>query len=95
MLSLSEVSGNRGITFTIEGSLDSTSSGGIWQKTLEILGNKRPSMIVVDASKIDYCDMSGISLFLELSRRQSSTGGEIDIRGLKPEAHGAFRLFRF
>jgi phospholipid/cholesterol/gamma-HCH transport system permease protein len=89
----SEVNGKGGMTLTIEGSLDSTSSGGIWQKTLEILENKKPSRIIVDASKIDYCDMSGISLFLELSRRQSSTGGEVEIRGLKPEFQKLMELF--
>jgi len=89
----SEVNGRDGMTLTIEGSLDSTSSGDIWKKTMEAVENKKPSRITIDASKIDYCDLSGISLFLELSRRQSSTGGEVEIRGLKPEFQKLMGLF--
>jgi phospholipid/cholesterol/gamma-HCH transport system permease protein len=81
----SELSKERIVTLTISGRLDSTTTGKIWRETIEILGRTSVRLIVVDASKIDYCDGSGIGLLLELRRRQQRKGGKVEIRGLQEE----------
>jgi phospholipid/cholesterol/gamma-HCH transport system permease protein len=73
------------LTLTIGGRLDSHTTGSVWRKAAQILGPGRPSLIVVDASRIEYCDGSGIGLFVELRVRQMCAGGDVEIRGLAEE----------
>lgn len=88
-----EISGNEGLTLVIEGSLDSVTTGKIWREAEEIFQKRNPIQIIVDAAKIDYCDGSGIGFFVELYRRQQRTGGEVEIRGLRPEFKKLLDLF--
>lgn len=89
----SEVSGVGSLTLSIEGSLDSTTTGRIWHQAMEALLKKSSKRLIVDASNIDYCDGSGVGLLIELHRRQKQTGGELEIRGLKPEFQKLLDLF--
>jgi phospholipid/cholesterol/gamma-HCH transport system permease protein len=41
--------------------------------------------LVVDASGVDYCDGSGVSLFVALRRHQEESGGTFELRGLRQE----------
>ena len=82
---LTDVNNEGVLTITIEGRLDSATTGTVWRKTIEALGQQLPSNVVVDASKIDYCNGSGISLLVELQRRQKKAGKELDIRHLRSE----------
>ena len=77
----------------IGGSLDSTSTGSIWQEAMEILEQASSKRIIVDASKIDYCDGSGIGLLMELHLRQQQTGGELEIKGLRTEFQKLMDMF--
>jgi len=81
------------LTITIEGNLDSTTTGKIWKEAIEALERSSPNKLVIDASKIDYCDGSGIGLLVEFHRRQKQAGGEMEIRGLKPEFQQLLNLF--
>ncbi len=86
--------GDQGIiTLTIKGRLDSTSSSKVWSRAIEILKQNAPNSIIVDASKIDYCDASGLALLLDIRRRQEKTGGEFYIRGLAREFQQLLDLF--
>lgn len=73
------------LTLTIGGRLDAHTTGSVWRKAAQIIGPGRPSRIVVDASRIEYCDGSGIGLFVELRVRQLCAGGDVDIHGLAEE----------
>jgi phospholipid/cholesterol/gamma-HCH transport system permease protein len=73
------------VTLAISGRLDSMTTGKVWRETIEILKRSSARLIVVDASKIDYCDGSGIGLLLDVRRRQQRTGGKVEIRGLQEE----------
>lgn len=88
-----QVSGVGILTITIEGNLDSTTTGKVWKKATEALERSSPNKLVIDASKIDYCDGSGIGLLVEFHRRQKQAGGEMEIRGLKPEFQQLLNLF--
>jgi len=78
-----EASGHGGLSLTIEGRLDSATTAKVWREATGAIERTSPSRVVVDASKIDYCDVSGIGLLVEILRRQASKGGEAEILGLQ------------
>ena len=88
-----EVTGEEFLTLKLAGRLDATTTGKIWQKASELLVREKPQRMVVDAEGINYCDISGIGLLLELKRGQMRAGNEIEIRGLRPEFHELLTLF--
>lgn len=67
------------LTLGIDGHLDSTTTGEVWRKAVEILEQTSPADIAVDATGIDYCDGSGIGMLVDLGRRQKQAGGSIEI----------------
>ena len=81
------------LTIVIDGRLDSTTTGNVWRKATEALEQKHSTGIVVDVSRIEYCDGSGISLLVELHRRQKKVGRGIEIRGLRAEFQQLLDLF--
>ncbi len=86
-------SGTGTLTFTIAGRLDSTSTGSVWREAMEALQQTSPTSVVVDVSKIEYCDMSGISLLVELRRLQKKRGGDLEIKNLRAEFRRLLDLF--
>ncbi|MCZ6906873.1 MAG: MlaE family lipid ABC transporter permease subunit [Deltaproteobacteria bacterium] len=81
-----DVSAEGLLTIAIAGRLDSKTTGKIWREAVRILERASTTRIVVDGSRIDYCDGSGIALFVELCRRQQRAGRELEIRGLQNES---------
>jgi phospholipid/cholesterol/gamma-HCH transport system permease protein len=72
-----------GLSLTIEGRLDSATTAKVWREATGAIEKMSPSRVVVDASKINYCDVSGIGLLVDILRRQQIRGGEVEIRGLQ------------
>lgn len=88
-----DVSGEGLLTLTIEGRLDSKTTGKVWREAVQILERASATRVVVDGSGIDYCDGSGIGLFVELRRRQQQAGSELEIHGLQDEFQHLLDLF--
>ncbi len=88
-----DVNGQGECTIVIGGRLDSTSTGSIWQEAMEILEQASSKRIIVDASRIDYCDGSGIGLLMGLHRHQRKAGGELEIKGLRTEFQKLMDMF--
>jgi phospholipid/cholesterol/gamma-HCH transport system permease protein len=65
------------------GRLDSRTTGGVWRRLQEALHT--PADLVLDASGIRYCDISGVGVLLEIRRRQQAAGRSFRIRGLAEE----------
>ncbi|MDH3442291.1 MAG: MlaE family lipid ABC transporter permease subunit [Deltaproteobacteria bacterium] len=76
-------SGDRVLTLAIEGRLDSANTGKIWRKATKMVAGA--ANVMLDASKIDYCDGSGIALLVQLRNQRHKAGGVFEIRGLRPE----------
>src|SRR5207245_11623570 len=72
-------------TFAIEGRLDSGSAGKIWREANETVARAASKQVMLDASRIEYCDVSGIALLVQLRNRQRRAGGAFGIRDLRPE----------
>lgn len=85
--------GGGSLTLRIEGRLDAVTTAGVWRRATSVLAKTPPPHLVVDASGIEYCDVSGIGLLVELHRRQQHTGGQLEIQGLRPEFHELLDLF--
>jgi phospholipid/cholesterol/gamma-HCH transport system permease protein len=76
------------LVMAIAGRLDSNTTGRIWRQATERLGAAKARSVVVDATEVDYCDGSGIALFVHLRNLQHKAGGQLEIRGLRPEFQG-------
>jgi phospholipid/cholesterol/gamma-HCH transport system permease protein len=73
------------LTLRIVGRLDSTSTGKIWREAIETAQRTKAPTIVLDASGVDYCDVSGIALLVHLRHQKQRAGGKLEIHGLRPE----------
>jgi phospholipid/cholesterol/gamma-HCH transport system permease protein len=80
------------LVLVLAGSLDSQSTGALWTQAFGELDRKNPRRLAIDATKVDYCDGSGIGLIVELRRRQ---GESTEIRGLAPQFKSLLDLFPF
>ena len=81
------------LTLTINGRLDSYTTAKIWQNATLAIGHSSPKKIIVDASGINYCDGSGIALFVKLRQFQERTGGEFEVRNFASEFQKLLDLF--
>jgi len=75
-----------------EGHLDSMSTGELWRQAMELLAQE-PERIIVDAGRVDYCDVSGISLFAKIRYQQALRGRGFQIRGLKADFQKVLDMF--
>ncbi len=76
------------VAIAIEGRLDSNTTGRIWRQATETVATAKARSVTVDASQVEYCDGSGIALFVHLRNAQRKAGGQLEIHGLRPEFQG-------
>jgi phospholipid/cholesterol/gamma-HCH transport system permease protein len=69
----------------LSGRLDSTTTGQIWREAAAAVARAPSRRIAIDASELDYCDVSGIALLVQLRQRQQRADGTLEIAGLRPE----------
>ena len=76
------------LTIVVSGRLDSSSTGKIWRQATAAAAAAKNANVIVDASGINYCDGSGAALLVQLREQQQRSGGQVEIRGLRPEFQG-------
>ncbi len=81
------------LNLSIDGRLDSYTTGKVWKEAILALEHSSPKNIIVDASGINYCDGSGIALFVRLRELQEKTGGKFEVHGLSSEFQQLLDLF--
>ncbi len=69
-------------SLAIAGRLDSDTTGKIWRQATETIAAAKARSVTVDASQIDYCDGSGIALFVHLRNGRAVVGFWEDTRSL-------------
>lgn len=79
------------LTLMLRGRLDAQSAGGLWRRTRSEL--RTPTAVVVDASGVTYCDISGAGYLLDLRRHQRAAGRPLEINGLRDEFSRLLDLF--
>jgi len=77
----------------VSGRLDSTTTGDIWRNAMRAVGRSSPRHLVIETSSVQYCDISGIGLFLALERRQQQRNGTSEIKGLRTEFRQLLDMF--
>ena len=50
------------LILSINGSLDTTSTGQAWRRALQLITEHQPKGLIVDASHLTYCDGAGAAL---------------------------------
>lgn len=88
-----EISDKNTLTLRMKGRFDSDTTGQAWREAMNIIGQTAPSKIVVDASGVEYCDVSGIGLLVEIRRQQERKGGLFALMGLRQEFQQVLDFF--
>jgi phospholipid/cholesterol/gamma-HCH transport system permease protein len=81
------------LSLTLLGRLDARTTGHVWRLAEEALGRAGTCPLVVDASSLEYCDISGIGLIVHLRRRQRGLGASFDLKGPSEEVRRLLDLF--
>ena len=76
---------NGEVTISVEGRLASNTTGRIWRQATQTVTAAKARSVIIDATEVDYCDGSGIALFVHLHNLQRKVGGQFEIKGLRPE----------
>jgi phospholipid/cholesterol/gamma-HCH transport system permease protein len=71
------------LTLAIAGRLESTTTGAVWRQVMQALEGEKVRRVILDASRLTYCDGAGVALLLQLRRHQLKTGGELEIYDLQ------------
>lgn len=82
---------NGTLTLRVSGWLDAHTVARIWEQSRQAVAGHHPRQIIVDASRVDYCDGAGIAMFVDLRRQGPQVG--VEIRGLAAEYQPLFELF--
>jgi len=73
-----------GATIALEGRITAYTVAPIWRAALRTLERNPARPIVVDASRLEYVDDTGIALIFDLRRRPRPQGAEVTIENLAP-----------
>ncbi len=84
---------NNTLRVKINGRLDAYTTGGAWNESVNALSKTKPANLIVDAGGVEYCDASGIALFIKLQLQQEKQGGGFKVEGLSPELEKLYDLF--
>jgi phospholipid/cholesterol/gamma-HCH transport system permease protein len=82
-LSVLDTAAGRELQFA--GRLDAYSIAGVWPDARAALAAAPDRSIVIDASRVDYCDGGGIAMLIDLLRQHRTANASVTLRGLRPE----------
>jgi len=83
---------NNTLRLKIKGRLDAYTTSGLWTESIDAVNSAKPANLTIDASEVDYCDASGIALFVKLQLLQETLGGAYTIEGLTPDLEKLYNL---
>ncbi len=69
----------------LRGRLDRDTTASIWRQSTHELRRIRLPRLTIEAGDVIYCDGAGVALLTEYKHIQQEHGGQIEIRGLRPE----------
>ena len=69
-------------TIELSGRLDAYSVGPLWGQAHAALRANPRAKVVVDCSRVDYCDGAGVALLVDLLRQPRPPEADVEIRGL-------------
>lgn len=87
---MSDPSATLGI-LALEGEIDLYQSTTAKQKLSELI-DRKVERILVDLSRVNYIDSSGLALFIECLQRITTYGGKLGLFGLQPTVRHIFDI---
>ena len=81
------------LELAITGRLDAETTGPLWAEAVRKVAESKPGMLIVEASRVEYCDGAGVALLLRLKHTQEESGRRIQIKGLRAEFEQLMTLF--
>ena len=69
-------------TIALSGRLDAYSVGPLWGEARAAVRANPRAKLVVDCSRVEYCDGAGVALLVDLLRQPRPAGAEVVVRGL-------------
>ena len=82
-----------GLILSIVGALNTASTGQAWRQALRLVNQHQPARLIVDASRLTYCDGAGAALLLELRRHQQGRRQTYEIQSLDPAYQALLDLY--
>ena len=82
-----------GLILAIVGALNTASTGQAWRQALRLVNQHQPARLIVDASRLTYCDGAGAALLLELRRHQQGRRQTYEIQSLDPAYQALLDLY--
>jgi phospholipid/cholesterol/gamma-HCH transport system permease protein len=93
----SELRAQRGadgvLHLVLEGRLDATTTGRVWRRANDALKKAGAAPVVLDASSLTYCDISGIGFIVNIRHRQRLASEPFRLQGLSDETQRLLDLF--
>lgn len=84
---------NDEMTLVVRGSLDINSAPALAEEIDKIVAT-RPSKVVVDLSKLDLIDSSGVAALVKLYKGVRNASGAMTISGARDQPLAIFKLLR-
>jgi len=81
------------LTLVVTGRLDAETTGRLWSEAARKVTETKPKVLIVEAGGVEYCDGAGVALLLQLKHSQEESGGQIQIKGLRPQFEQLMVLF--
>ncbi len=81
------------LNLVLEGRLDAQTTGRVWRRANDVLKKAGAAPVVLDASGLTYCDISGIGFIVNIRHRQRLAGASFRLQGLSEETQRLLDLF--
>lgn len=81
------------LTLVVKGRLNTKTVSAIWRDSMDILSKAQHQGVTIDASKIDYCDMSGVAFIIDIKQHLEQSGEELQVQGLQEEFQKLLNMF--
>jgi len=78
-------------TLALSGRLDATTLPALWDAARRAVADVPRAPIVIDASKVEYCDGAGVALFVDLLRQPRE--GKVEVTNLAPTYAALLKQF--
>ena len=81
------------VTLRIEGELDAMTAPEL-RPTIDSLAEETPRLVIVDLSALRMIDSSGVGAIVSLYKRLRSSGGTVQVSGLRGQPLAIFQVLR-
>ena len=82
---------NGALVLSITGALDTNSTAQAWREAVQLIDEHRPGPVIVDASRMTYCDGAGAALRGPPARGAGAHRGRPEGRAARRQAGRAVR----